>query len=118
MNRTTALLAAISIAAVPGIASAASDGKDRHVIVRNISSQAVYYLYASPVTSDTWEEDLLGDRTIPPGDSINADIDNGTDECIYDLKVELKDGKEYVQREVNVCAVSSWIIGDSGDVID
>ena len=83
--------------------------------VQNISSQSIYNLYASPVTSTTWEEDLLGkDGTIPSGTSKVANIDNGTTECNYDLKVVMANGREHIQRGVNVCAVSKWVIGDAG----
>ena len=118
MKKSLALMAAAALAAgLPAAASAATDGKNRNVTVENLSSQSIYYLYASPVTSDTWEEDLLGSGTIPAGSSKVANIDNGTNECIYDLKVKLADGKEYVQRRINICAVSKWVIGDSGNSV-
>ena len=109
-----AFAAAISISTA---ADAAKDGKNRRVTVQNVSSQSIYNLYASPVTSTTWEEDLLGDGTIPSGQSKVANIDNGTTECSYDLKVVMANGREFVQRRVNVCAVAKWVIGDSGNSI-
>jgi hypothetical protein len=112
------MLTAVAVAiSVPGASWAATDGKNRRVTVENLSSQSVYYLYASPVSSKTWEEDLLGSGTIPAGESKVANIDNGTNECQYDLKVVMADGKEYIQRNINVCAVSTWVIGDSGNSI-
>ena len=102
---------------VASAAWAATDGKNRRVTVENVASQSIYYLYASPATSTTWEEDLLGSGTIPSGQSKVANIDNGSNECIYDLKVVMADGKEYVQRRINVCAVSRWVVGESGNSI-
>lgn len=113
----TYLTAATVAIAVPASAYAANDGKNRRVTVENLSSQSIYYLYASPQSSGDWEEDLLGSGTIPSGSSKVANIDNGTNECIYDLKVKMADGKEYVQWKVNVCAVSTWTVGDSGNSI-
>ena len=118
MNKAFAVFAAVAVASsIPGAAWAASDGKNRNVTVENVASQSIYYLYASPATSTTWEEDLLGSGTIPSGSSKVANIDNGTNECIYDLKVKMADGKEYIQWKVNVCAVSTWTVGDSGNSI-
>ena len=118
MKRAIAYLAAAAVAvSVPMTAYAANDGKNRRITVENLSSQSIYYLYASPQTSSDWEEDLLGSGTIPSGSNKVANIDNGTDECIYDLKVKMADGKEYIQWKVNVCAVSTWTIGDSGNSI-
>jgi hypothetical protein len=108
-----ALLATFSVPAL----AASTDGKNRKVTVTNVSSQAVYNLYASPVTAKTWEEDLLGQRTLAAGASISANIDNGTNECMFDLKVVLANGKAFEHRQVNVCAASKWVIGDSGETI-
>ena len=116
MRKAVSLVAAFAAAiSISAAADAASDGKNRRVTVQNISSQSIYNLYASPVTSTTWEEDLLGDGTIPAGQSKVANIDNGTTECNYDLKAVMANGREHVQRRVNVCAVAKWVIGDSGN---
>lgn len=118
MNKTFAMLAAAAVAiSVPSVSFAATDGKNRRVTVDNVASQSIYYLYASPATSTTWEEDLLGSGTIPAGTTKVANIDNGTNECYYDLKVVMADGKEHIQRRVNVCAVSRWVIGESGNSV-
>ena len=118
MNKAFAVFAAVAVASsIPSAAWAANDGKNRRVTVENLSSQSIYYLYASPVTATTWEEDLLGSGTIPAGSTKVANIDNGSNECYYDLKVVMADGKEYIQRRVNVCAVSRWVIGESGNSI-
>ena len=119
MKKAIALVAAFAAAiSISTAADAAKDGKNRRVTVQNVSSQSIYNLYASPVTSTTWEEDLLGDGTIPSGKSKVANIDNGTTECNYDLKVVMANGREYIRRRVNVCAVSKWTIGDSGNSLE
>lgn len=118
MKKTLAMAATVAaLLAIPSLASAAPDGKNRKVEVQNISSQTVRELYASPITATTWEEDLLGQRTLAAGASISANIDNGTTECYYDLKAVLANGKAVEQRRVNVCARSKWVIGDSGNSI-
>lgn len=117
MKRLFALAAAAALIQASGIAHAAPDGKNRKVTVQNVSSQTVRELYASPITAKTWEEDLLGQRTLTAGQTISANIDNGTVECYYDLKAVLANGKAVEQRKVNVCAASKWVIGDSGNSI-
>ena len=117
MRKAFALAAAAALITVSGAATAAPDGKNRKVTVQNVSSQTVRELYASPITATTWEEDLLGQRTLTAGQTISANIDNGTTECYYDLKAVLANGKAVEQRKVNVCAASKWVIGDSGNSI-
>jgi hypothetical protein len=117
MRKVFALVAAAALISVAGTANASTDGKNRKVKVQNLSSQTVRELYASPITATTWEEDLLGQRTLNAGQTIDANIDNGTNECYYDLKAVLANGKALEQRKINVCAVSKWVIGDSGNSI-
>jgi hypothetical protein len=117
MRKLFAFAAAAALVSVSGAADAASDGKNRVVTVENISNTSLNYLYASPISSKTWEEDLLGDRTLSRGQSIEADIDNGTNECQYDLRAVMADGRVVIRRNINVCAVSKWTIGDSGDSV-
>jgi hypothetical protein len=116
MNRfIVSAVAAIGI--ISSAAEAAPDGKNRKVTVQNVSSQTVRELYASPITAKTWEEDLLGQRILTAGQSISANVDNGTNECYYDLKAVMANSKAVEQRKVNVCAASKWVIGDTGNSI-
>ncbi|MBV8685816.1 MAG: hypothetical protein JOZ90_08850 [Alphaproteobacteria bacterium] len=118
MKKTAALLFAAAIGLSMSVpASAASDGKNRKVTVLNLSTSTLRELYASPITSTNWEEDLLGQRTLTSGQSISANIDNGTTECYYDLKAVLANGKTWEHRKVNVCAASKWVIADAGESI-
>jgi len=117
MKKLLALAAAAALVSVSGAAEAANDGKNRVVTVENISNQSLNYLYASPITSKTWEEDLLGERVLSRGENIEANIDNGTNECQFDLRAVMADGREVIRRNINVCAISKWTIGDSGDSI-
>lgn len=113
MMKAISLLAAA--AALLSTAASATDGKNRKVTVQNLSSTTIRELYASPITATTWEEDLLGQRTLTSGQSISANIDNGTTECYYDLKAVMADGKAWEHRKINVCAASKWVIGDAGE---
>lgn len=118
MKRIITVLATMALAlGAASSALASDDGKNRRVVIENLSTNAVNYLYASPVTSDDWEEDLLGDEVIASGTSRGAVIDNGTNECNYDMKIIMSDGKEYIHRSVDVCSVSWWIIGEVGDTM-
>ena len=109
------VLAAVMTATLSTPAFASNDGRDRRVNVVNASSQVLRELYASPVTSSSWEEDMLGANVLRRGQNIVANIDNGTNTCQYDLKVVMANGREHVRRNVNVCVVSQWTITDRGN---
>ena len=118
MKLGVVLAAAVAaLMTLPTQTAAAPDGRDRKVLVENISSQTLRELYASPVSSKNWEEDLLGQRTVAAGSNLEANIDNGTNECIYDLKAVMANGREHIKRGVDVCKVSKWVVGDSGSSI-
>jgi hypothetical protein len=117
MIKGLVLASIIAASVATSAASAPADEKNRKVLIENNSGQSLDHLYASPVTSTTWEEDLLGDKTFPTGTKKSANIDNGTVECFYDLKLVGANGKEYVRRNVNVCATAKWVISDSADTL-
>ena len=109
------VLAALLTALLASSASASTDGKNRKITLTNLSSQTIKGLYASPVTATTWEENLFGTRLLGPGQSISANIDNGTNECNYDLEIIFSDDHKIDKRKINICAISKWTIRDSGD---
>ena len=114
MKKVFALAACAAALISINASAAAADENDRRVQVQNRSDQAIHYLYASPVTTNNWEEDLLGEGTIAAGASVTANIDNGTTECNYDFKVVMANGREHITRRVNVCVVSRLVVTNSG----
>lgn len=106
-----------SLAAVAGPAHASTDGRDRRVNVVNASGQTMREIYASPVTSNSWEEDMLGANVLGSGRSMVFNIDNGSNQCRYDLKAVMSNGREHIRRNVNVCTVSSWTITNRGSSV-
>jgi len=84
--------------------------ENRRVKIINHASSSIYSFYASNVDSDSWEEDILGVETIPPGQSRIVNIDDGTGHCYYDLKAVLRDGRYAIRRKFNVCTEASWTV--------
>ena len=99
-------------------ASAYADTLNRRVRVHNNSSYVMTELRASNVRRTDWEEDILGLRTLPPGRSINVNIDDGSGHCRYDLKARFGSGAEVIRWNVDVCAVTDWRIFNNSNVID
>ena len=107
MTSTTATIAALSflLAALPATASLALD---RHVLVTNDTSYTIREFYASNGGAESWEEDILGDAVLQPGDSVNVNIDDASGYCKYDFRAVFEDGDEATKRAVNVCEVAEF----------
>lgn len=71
----------------------------RHTIVR---------FYASNVGEKDWEEDILGQDVLRPGQSVTVNVDDGSGYCLYDFKAVFDDGDELVRSRIDVCEVSSY----------
>lgn len=100
------LLSAITVTALAGTNTALA--ADRHVKVINKTKTPIMAFYASRTSSDDWEEDILGDDVIMPGESMVINIDDGTGACRFDFKGEFEDGEEVVKSNVDVCKVGEF----------
>jgi hypothetical protein len=81
------------------------------VQIVNRSSSPIEYLHAANTDHPKWDVDLLGPmRVIPPGKYIEANIDDGSGRCRYDLRAVLMDGSEAAQPGFDVCANISWTV--------
>lgn len=89
---------------VLGFSSAAiADDEDRRVRILNNTSVAMMEFYASSIASKTWEEDILGQDVLVPGDYVVINIDDGSNACRYDFKAVFLDGDEVTDNDVDVC---------------
>ncbi|HAB90598.1 MAG TPA: hypothetical protein DCF84_08685 [Bacteroidetes bacterium] len=74
-----------------------------YVNIANETSVDIWYLYMSPQSSDSWEEDVLGENDILLAwDDMKIDLD-GYEECLWDFKAVFADDEEVELYEVNVC---------------
>lgn len=74
----------------------------------NSTSRVLEEFYASPPSTDDWEQDILGVDVLAPGESTQITIDDGREDCLYDFKGVLGAGEgvgrgALVQSAVNVC---------------
>lgn len=93
--------------------SALEAAENRWVRIINRSSSPIRYLYASNVDRGTWEEDLLGPlRVIGTNSYLDANIDDRSGHCLYDIKAVLYDERVAIRRNFNVCANETFTVTD------
>jgi hypothetical protein len=103
MSKLLSVLALSAALLLPALAASPAQAEDRRVKVINETSFTLVKFYASNVGTNSWEEDILGADTIPPGGSFVANIDDGTGYCKFDFKGVFDDGDEVVKNGIDVC---------------
>lgn len=88
--------------------TAASASEDRHVKIINETDHTMVRFYASNVAAKSWEEDILGDSTVRPGQDVRINIDDGSGHCLYDFRAVFDDGQTLEKHNINVCEISSY----------
>lgn len=84
-----AALATAALVALPALA------QSYQVRFQNNSGAVVYRIYSSPTNNNSWENDLLGQNVLQPGQYLDVTIRNVSN-CYYDVLVEFADGSQVV----------------------
>jgi len=71
----------------------------------NQTGVEVWRLFVSETSNDDWEEDVLGDDTLPDGSRIDMSF-AGRSACLWDILVTDSDENELVFQGINLCEVS------------
>ncbi|MFG1297932.1 MULTISPECIES: hypothetical protein [Xanthobacter] len=100
----SAAIAALMVCAVAAPAAA----KNRKVDIINKTGHTMTSFFASNVDEESWEEDMLDGDTLKNGETLEADINDGTGACIFDFKAVFADGDSVVKRKVDVCKVGEF----------
>lgn len=106
--RLRAAFAVAAFAAVTLLSSGQALAEDRHVRIINETEHVMVRFYASNISENDWQEDILGQRILASGASVNINIDDGTGYCLYDFKAVFDDGEELVRKKIDVCKISSY----------
>ena len=101
--RAAALTAAAWAFAAPALA------QDMMFTLSNTTGHTLVEFYASPITADDWEEDILGADVLGSGDSVDVLIADGRANCDYDFLMVFDDG-DAIEDQVNICELGSYTL--------
>ena len=97
--------AALAFALVGTSASAQTGPLD--FTLNNNTDYDIAQIYISVPSTSEWEEDILGADIVPSGDSVHITIDDGLEDCEYDIKVVYTDeADDLIVMGVDFCAVN------------
>jgi hypothetical protein len=93
-----------SVLGMAMLASSASAQTDPiSFTLTNETEYTLTHLYISLPSTDQWEEDIFGDDVLAPGDTFEISIDDGLDECVYDIRADFEDGDSIQIGSVDFC---------------
>jgi hypothetical protein len=100
--RVMATAAIVTAVAAPAFA------QSYEIRFQNNSGVTLMYLYASDTNNSSWEQDLLGQNVLQPGQYLDLTIHNVSN-CNYDVLFQFENGQEF-QDVVNICQVGTYTI--------
>ena len=74
----------------------------------NGTSAVIDEFFASPPSTESWENDILGQDTLAPGESVTITINDGREDCSYDFRAVFEDGTDLVHDAVSICNGESY----------
>lgn len=98
------ILGAALLAAVTFVLPAWAGDQDFTLV--NRTGVEIHKVYASPHSSDDWEEDILGDDTLSDGESVNITFSPKERAAMWDLRVEDSDGNFITWENLDLLQIS------------
>lgn len=85
---------------------------DRTIRILNVSNTTVVEIYGKPSSSSSWSEDLLGEDVLLSRREIVIDFADGSDNCVYDVKIVAVNDAVVYKTNYNVCKEIELFIFD------
>lgn len=94
------LATCLALVLATGVSSAQ---ENRKVKVINETNHTIVHLYGSNAGEKSWQEDILGQDVLKPGQSVVVNFDDGSGYCKFDVLAKFSDGTKAEQHGVDVC---------------
>lgn len=107
------LVSVVMFAALIVVAPVAHAGTQDFTLV-NQSGVEIYALYVSESANESWEEDILGENTLPDGGRINIEF-HGRSHCLWDIMATDEDDNQVHWSGINLCETSVVVLRCNDD---
>jgi hypothetical protein len=99
--------------AAAALLAAPAHAEDRNVEIVNKTGTTIVAFYSAEADTDDWGENILDEgEVLKPDESVVIDFDDGSDECLFDLKADIPGGKAVFHIAVNVCRTKVFRFGE------
>src|ERR1041384_1019575 len=102
LARVLVALCALSLLLSP---AAFAQGKQDFTL-HNATGVEIHELYVSPHSTDDWEEDILGQDTLPSGDTVDITFSRTEKAKMWDLKIVDGKGNSIEWENLNLLEIS------------
>jgi hypothetical protein len=103
--------------AVLALAPATAFAGAQDFTLQNDSGMVIDVLNVSPVSQDTWGEDILGVDTLAVGASTEIAF-SGYSECKWDVQItQFGDGSKWYVRDLDLCGITKLTFGWDGSQV-
>jgi hypothetical protein len=102
----TKVALAVGLVAIFLTATAFARAGKQDFVLSNETGVEIHELYVSPVTTEDWEEDVLGVDTLADGDSVKVVFDDRDKHVHWDLKVVDGKGNSIEWHDLNLIEIS------------
>lgn len=86
--------------------STAQEGGKQDFMLVNQTGVEIDKLYIGPHSSDEWGEDILGQDTLPSGQSVEIKFHRNEKAAMWDLKIEDKQGNSIEWENLNLLEIN------------
>ncbi len=108
MRYLHATLSAAVLLSALALAPAAWAGTQDFTLV-NQTGDDVFSLFISETKNDDWEEDVLGEDTLPDGDRVDITF-SGHASCLWDMMVTDSEDNELTFEGIDLCKTSVVVL--------
>ena len=91
---------------VPGSAGAAQTAGAQDFTLVNATGVEINAVHISPHSANDWEEDILGQDTLPNGQRVDIHFKRGEKAAMWDLRIEDKAGNPIEWENLNLLEIS------------
>lgn len=96
-------LTALALAVV--VAAGTASANERLLRVNNLADATIIRLYVSPSGAEDWGADVLSSGRLEPGESMLLDYDDGSGNCVFDVKALYTTDEVSTLFAVNFCEI-------------
>lgn len=114
MNRPKMLACACAAFLLLAFAGTASAEPVTFTLI-NGTGDTMTEFYASPPSTEDWEEDILGSGVLEPGEGVDITIADGREDCDYDFLAVFENEDEEWELEHNsieICDGETYVYED------